>query len=59
MQRVTAKGRLMLTGARVGERYLGRVCVLSFRTRRTEMETCVQHIGEVAAQILHEAAAGG
>jgi len=52
MERVTARGKVMLTGAQVGERYLGRVCVLSFRTRRAQMETCVQHIAEEAARLL-------
>lgn len=48
MQRVTARGDVMLTGAQVGARFLGRVCVLSFRTRRAQMETCVQQIAEEA-----------
>ena len=52
MQRVTDRGQLMLTGATVGERYLGRVCVLSFRTRRAEMETCVQQLEEETATLL-------
>ncbi|MCC7195831.1 MAG: aminotransferase class V-fold PLP-dependent enzyme [Gemmatimonadaceae bacterium] len=52
MERVTLRGKVMLTGAQVGPRYVGRVCVLSFRTRRAQMETCVQHIGEAAAEIL-------
>ena len=52
MQRVTSRGQLMLTGATVGERFLGRVCVLSFRTRRAEMETCVQQLAEETATLL-------
>ncbi len=52
MERVTARGRVMLTGAQVGTRFLGRICVLSFRTRREQMETCVQHIAEETAAIL-------
>ncbi|MEO8985310.1 MAG: aminotransferase class V-fold PLP-dependent enzyme [Rhodanobacter sp.] len=55
MQRVTARGQVMLTGANVGERFLGRVCVLSFRTRRSEMETCVRQLAEVAAELIAEA----
>lgn len=55
MERVTLRGKVMLTGAQVGPRYVGRVCVLSFRTRRAQMETCVQHIGDAAAEILAEA----
>ncbi|TAN07287.1 MAG: aminotransferase class V-fold PLP-dependent enzyme [Rhodanobacteraceae bacterium] len=57
MQHVTARGKSMLTGAQVGGRYLGRVCVLSFRTRRRDMETCVQHIAEETRALLAEAAA--
>jgi aromatic-L-amino-acid decarboxylase len=57
MQRVTARGKVMLTGASVGERYLGRVCVLSFRTRRREMETCVQQIAEETRALLASAGA--
>ncbi len=55
MERVTQRGKVMLTGAQVGDRYLGRVCVLSFRTRRDIMATCVRHIGEEARVILAEA----
>ncbi|MDN5865629.1 MAG: aminotransferase class V-fold PLP-dependent enzyme [Gammaproteobacteria bacterium] len=56
MQRVTQRGKVMLTGAMVGERYLGRVCVLSFRTRSDRIETCVRHIAEETAALLAEAA---
>lgn len=58
MERVTRRGELMLTGAMVGERYLGRVCVLSFRTRRAEMELCVRQLTEETAGLLAEAAHG-
>ncbi len=54
MDRVTARGKVMLTGCTAGERYLGRVCVLSFRTRREQIETCVQHVAEETAGILGE-----
>ncbi|HTM29619.1 MAG TPA: aminotransferase class V-fold PLP-dependent enzyme [Rhodanobacter sp.] len=56
MERVTRRGQVMLTGATVGDRYLGRICVLSFRTRRAQMETCVQEVRAVAAELLAEAA---
>lgn len=52
MERVTARGRVMVTGAQVGERFLGRVCVLSFRTRREQMQACVEDIASVAADII-------
>ena len=58
MKRVTRRGRVMLTGAQVGERFLGRVCVLSFRTRRAQMDACVEDIACEAAAILAEAEAG-
>lgn len=57
MDRVTARGQVMLTGATIGERFLGRVCVLSFRTRREQMETCVRQLAEVSAELLAEAEA--
>ncbi|MBL0170442.1 MAG: aminotransferase class V-fold PLP-dependent enzyme [Gemmatimonadaceae bacterium] len=52
VQRVTARGKVMITGCTVDGRYLARVCVLSFRTRMAEMETCVQHLADEAAGIL-------
>ena len=51
VERVTLRGKVMLTGCTVGERFLARVCVLSFRTRRAMIETCVQHLREEAAAI--------
>ena len=56
MERITARGQVMVTGAMVGERFLGRVCVLSFRTRRAQMEICVQQVAETTAALLAEAA---
>ncbi|HZX69269.1 MAG TPA: aminotransferase class V-fold PLP-dependent enzyme [Rhodanobacter sp.] len=58
MERVTRRGQIMLTGATVGERFLGRVCVLSFRTRRAEMETCVRQLAEESAALLAEDVGG-
>lgn len=52
MERVTARGRVMLTGCTVNGRHLARVCVLSFRTRRAEMEDCVRQIGEEARRLV-------
>ena len=57
MERVTRRGRIMMTGATAEGRFLGRICVLSFRTRRAEMETAVQQLREEAAAILAEAGA--
>lgn len=51
MERVTRRGRVMVTGAQVGKRYLGRVCVLSFRSRRAQVEACVEDIATEAAAL--------
>ncbi len=56
IERVTQRGKVMLTGAEAGERYLGRVCILSFRTRRDTIETCIRHLAEEAEALLAEAA---
>ena len=44
LDRVTARGRVMLTGCRVDGRFLGRVCVLSFRTRQAQIDQCVADV---------------
>jgi len=51
MERVTARGRVMVTGAQVGERFLGRVCVLSFRSRRAQVEACIEDLAAEAAAL--------
>lgn len=52
MDRVTARGAVMLTGCTVDDRYLGRVCVLSFRTRREQMDVCVQHLADETEKLI-------
>lgn len=52
LNRVTRRGKVMLTGFQAGERYLGRVCVLSFRTRQEQIDTLIQHVKEEAAGIV-------
>ncbi|MCB1569229.1 MAG: aminotransferase class V-fold PLP-dependent enzyme, partial [Xanthomonadales bacterium] len=52
MQNVTARGQIMMTGAQVGKRFLGRVCVLSFRTRMAQMQACVEQLRQEAACLL-------
>lgn len=54
LERVNARGQVMLTGCTVNERFLARVCVLSFRTRRQNVETAVEQIIEEMAAILAE-----
>ncbi len=58
MERVTARGKVMVTGAQAEDRYLGRVCVLSFRTRQAQAEVAVRHLREETAAILADAARG-
>ncbi len=41
MDETTKQGRVMVTGATAHGRYLGRVCVLSFRTHQTEIDALV------------------
>lgn len=52
LERVTRRGRVMITGCHAGGRFLARVCVLSFRTHATHMDTCVEHIAEEAQAIV-------
>jgi hypothetical protein len=39
----------MLTGCTAGGRFLGRVCVLSFRTRQAQIDACVEDLAAEAA----------
>jgi aromatic-L-amino-acid decarboxylase len=52
MARVTAGGRVMVTGAVARGRYLGRVCVLSFRTHAAEIDMLVDDLGAALAEIV-------
>jgi aromatic-L-amino-acid decarboxylase len=54
LERVRDRGRVFLTGCWVDRRFLGRVCVLSFRTRRDRVDECVRHVAEESARILDE-----
>jgi aromatic-L-amino-acid/L-tryptophan decarboxylase len=42
----------MLTGCTVGDRFLGRVCVLSFRTRQAQIDQCVEDVAAETARLL-------
>ncbi|MBI4703733.1 MAG: decarboxylase [Deltaproteobacteria bacterium] len=52
IDRVVARGRIMLSGAMVGQKFLGRVCVLSFRTRRDRVEQGLEDLREETAEIV-------
>jgi aromatic-L-amino-acid/L-tryptophan decarboxylase len=54
ISRVTARGKVMLTGCTVDDNFLARVCVLSFRTRRQELDFCIQHLAEESRAILDQ-----
>jgi aromatic-L-amino-acid decarboxylase len=55
MAGVTARGRVMVTGAVARGRYLGRVCVLSFRTLAAEIDMLVDDLGAALAEIVPSA----
>jgi len=42
MEQVTGRGRVMVTGCTTKGRYLGRVCVLSFRTHQERIDALVE-----------------
>jgi len=52
LERVVQRGRVMMTGCRTRGRFLARVCVLSFRTRRDRIEEAVAHVAEESGRIL-------
>lgn len=54
LDRVTARGRVMLTGCTAGGRFVGRVCVLSFRTRDEHMQIAFEHTRDEAQNIIEE-----
>jgi len=54
LERVTARGRVMITGCSVDGRYLARVCVLSFRSRQAQIDACVEDIATEAAVLRHQ-----
>ena len=52
MERVTRNGRVMVTGAEARGRFLGRVCVLSFRTHQHEIDQLVEDTAAVVRDIV-------
>ena len=44
LERVTRRGKVMLSGFTHGDRFMGRVCILSFRTRHERVDICVEHL---------------
>jgi aromatic-L-amino-acid decarboxylase len=52
MDAATRRGRVMITGAMARGRYVGRVCVLSFRTHRVHIDALVEDVDEAARAIV-------
>lgn len=52
VDRVTARGQIMLTGCHVDGRFLARICILSFRTRPEQIRICIDHVAEETARLL-------
>ncbi len=57
LARVTSRGRVMITGCTVGDRYLARVCVLSFRTRKEQIDACVEDVAAESAAVIEKSVA--
>jgi aromatic-L-amino-acid/L-tryptophan decarboxylase len=45
----SARGRVMISGAEVDGRYLGRVCVLSFRTHQPQIDALIEDLSAAVA----------
>ena len=52
MDRTTARGRVMLSGSATHGRFLGRVCVLSFRTHQAEIDALVDDLAASIAELV-------
>ena len=50
MDETSRRGRVMVSGAVAGGRYIGRVCVLSFRTHAPQID----HLVEDLAAAIHD-----
>ena len=51
MDKTTKKGRVMVTGCTAHGRYLGRVCVLSFRTHQPDIDALVEDLAAAIREI--------
>ena len=54
MEQVTARGRVMVTGCTARGRFLGRVCVLSFRTHQAQIDALVEDLAASIEAIVPE-----
>jgi aromatic-L-amino-acid decarboxylase len=51
MERTPTRGRVMVTGAVARGRYVGRVCVLSFRTHAEQVDWLVDDLGAALEEV--------
>jgi aromatic-L-amino-acid decarboxylase len=54
MDKTTRRGRVMLTGCSAHGRFLGRVCVLSFRTHQAEIDALIEDMAAAIQEIRSE-----
>jgi aromatic-L-amino-acid decarboxylase len=54
MEQTTARGRVMVTGCTTHGRYLGRVCVLSFRTHQAQIDALADDFSAVIHTLVPE-----
>jgi aromatic-L-amino-acid decarboxylase len=52
LEATTRRGRVMLTGCVAHGRFLGRVCVLSFRTREAQIDHLVEDLGAAIREVV-------
>jgi len=52
LEKTTERGRVMLTGCTAHDRFLGRVCVLSFRTHQRHIDHLVEDLGASIPEVI-------
>ncbi|MBC7561798.1 MAG: aminotransferase class V-fold PLP-dependent enzyme [Gemmatimonadaceae bacterium] len=52
MANTSKRGRVMISGASAGGRYVGRVCVLSFRTHARQIDDLVEDLGHAIRDVV-------
>ena len=52
LESTTMRGRVMLTGCTAHDRFLGRVCVLSFRTHQEQIDHLVEDLAASIAEVV-------
>ena len=51
LAKVAARQRVLLTGTDLADGFVGRICVLSFRTHRDRMEMALEDLRAAAAEL--------